>query len=854
MALMAIGVRPATATHSNVTAVKGSAFGYHADEISLFGGAQSDTGPTPTVTLASDASNSPQTASASTGIVQYGPATLFSSDDIDVSSSGSLGTTGSVTTSTSLKNVNKATTQPSTGSEILTADSIASTCTASGSATSGSTTLTNATLQTDSGFNDGDLIYPEAGEHDPVVITLPTTPTAGTTHTGHIHLSASSTDYFTVVFNEQVTGTDGSFRVNAAHEHFGTDPPGNTSVLKGHLYLGQSVCGVTVAPGGNHPPVAGDDAYTTNEDAVLNVGAPGVLANDTDADGDNLTVGVTSAPANGTVTLNANGSFTYTPSTNYNGADSFSYTASDGNGGSDTATVSITVNAVNDPPVAGSDAYSTTEDTTLGVPAPGVLGNDSDPDGDPLTAEMPSSPANGTLVLNPDGSFTYTPNANFSGTDSFAYMAHDPNGGMATATVTITVSGANDPPVAVDDAYSASEGTTLNINAPGVLGNDSDPDGDALTASLGTAPANGTVMLNPNGSFTYTPNAGFNGVDSFTYRASDPSGASDTATVSITVNAVNDAPVAVDDAYTTAEDTLLTVAAPGVLGNDTDAEGDALTASLATGPANGTLALNPDGSFTYTPNANYNGPDSFTYTASDGNGGSDTATVSISVTAVNDDPAALGDAYSTAENTALTVPAPGVLSNDTDVDGDALSASVGAAPANGTLALNADGSFAYTPNTGFSGGDSFTYTVSDGNGGSGTATVSINVTAVDAADLSVTLTDNPDPVAPRTALTYTVTVTNNGPDGAEGATVLTSPKGTKFVSASGATCTVVKGKNAGVRCDLGSMAPHEVRVVTITVTTPSKTGTVTATSTVSSATPDPDTTNNSDQESTTVAR
>ncbi|MDP9387077.1 MAG: hypothetical protein M3Q48_03925, partial [Actinomycetota bacterium] len=230
---------------ADTSAVKGSAFGYHADEISLFGGAQPDTGPTPTVALAADASNSPQTATESTGFAQYGPATLFSSDRIDVSSSGSLGPTGSVTSSTSIQNVNKATTQPTTGSEILTADTVASTCTASASSPTptGATTLTNATLQLDSGFNDGDAVYPEPGEHDAEVIALPTTPAPGTSHDGHIHLSATSRDDFRVVLNEQVTNADGSLTVNAVHEYFGTTP---TSVLKGHLILGQAVCGVTV--------------------------------------------------------------------------------------------------------------------------------------------------------------------------------------------------------------------------------------------------------------------------------------------------------------------------------------------------------------------------------------------------------------------------------------------------------------------------------------------------------------------------------------------------------------------------------------------------------------------------------
>src|SRR5204863_4972764 len=153
----------------------------------------------------------------------------------------------------------------------------------------------------------------------------------------------------------------------------------------------------------------------------------------------------------------------------------------------------------------------------------------------------------------------------------------------------------------------------------GVLANDTDADGSALTAILVSGPANGSVALNASGSFTYTPNANFNGSDAFTYKANDGTADSNTATVTIAVSAVNDAPPAVIDSFSTAEDTPLTIAAAaGVLGNDTDVDGNPLTAIVATSPANGTVTLNADGSFTYAPNANFNGSDAFTYRANDG--------------------------------------------------------------------------------------------------------------------------------------------------------------------------------------------------------------------------------------------
>ncbi len=345
---------------------------------------------------------------------------------------------------------------------------------------------------------------------------------------------------------------------------------------------------ITVS-GANNPPVAVNNTYTTNEDTALNRAAPGVLSNDTDADGDNLTAVKVSDPAHGALTLNSNGSFTYSPNANYNGTDSFTYRANDGQANSNTATVTITITAVNDTPVAVNDSYTTNEDTALNRAAPGVLSNDTDADGDNLTAVKVSDPAHGTLTLNSNGSFTYTPAANYNGTDSFTYRANDGQANSNTATVTITITAVNDPPVAVADTYSTNRNIVLNVAAPGVLGNDTDVEGSALTATKVTNPSHGSVTLNSDGSFTYTPTANYSGTDSFTYRANDGQANSNTVTVTITINAGNNAPVAVNDTYTTNEDTALNRAAPGVLSNDTDADGDNITAIKVSDPAHGTV-------------------------------------------------------------------------------------------------------------------------------------------------------------------------------------------------------------------------------------------------------------------------
>jgi VCBS repeat-containing protein len=264
--------------------------------------------------------------------------------------------------------------------------------------------------------------------------------------------------------------------------------------------------------------------------------------------------------------------------------------------------------------VAVDDGYTTDEDTPLNVALPGVLTNDTDADGDGLTAVLNAGPANAqSFTLNADGSFDYTPTADFNGDDTFTYHANDGTADSNIATVTITVNAQNDAPVASDDGYATNEGVPLNVAPPGVLGNDTDPDGDGLTAVLDTGPANAlSFTLNVDGSFDYVPNGGFSGSDNFTYHANDGTTDSNIATVTITVTELgNSAPVAVDDSYATNEDTQLSVTLPGVLGNDTDADGDGLTAVLNTDVSNGSLTLNADGSFDYTPDSDFNGSDSF---------------------------------------------------------------------------------------------------------------------------------------------------------------------------------------------------------------------------------------------------
>ncbi len=397
---------------------------------------------------------------------------------------------------------------------------------------------------------------------------------------------------------------------------------GATVTLGGHRFVisYHGGDGNDVVLTADHAPVAGAStlSYLLNEDQSLSVAVPGLLAGASDADGDPLSVVLSTGTAHGTLTLNPDGSFTYTPNTNFAGSDSFTYTVSDGDLASALVTVNITILAVNHAPIATNDSYGTNENTPLGVAAPGVLSNDSDPDGDPLSALLVSGPSHGSLALNADGSFTYTPNANYAGSDSFTYAASDGNLTSSPVTVNITVLAVNHAPSATGDSYSTNENTPLVVTAPGVLSNDNDPDGDHLSAVLVNGPSHGTLVLNADGSFTYTPSTGYSGTDSFTYQASDGSLISGAVTVNLLINAANHAPTAVADSYSTGRNRSLVVATPGVLANDTDPDGDHLSAFLVSGPSYGKLIFNSNGSFTYTPKPGYSGTDSFTYQVSDG--------------------------------------------------------------------------------------------------------------------------------------------------------------------------------------------------------------------------------------------
>lgn len=384
----------------------------------------------------------------------------------------------------------------------------------------------------------------------------------------------------------------------------------------------------------NDPPQAVNDQFTTSAGRALTLRAEqGLLANDSDPEGDALTVTWVAPPEHGILQWQPDGSLSYTPQPGFTGRDGFRYRVSDGTDESGIAAVTILVTPQNTAPVAVNDELATDEDQPLVLSAPGVLANDQDAEGDPLAAVLVNPPRFGTLTLGADGGLVYTPAADFFGVDGFSYLAGDGQDTSAAAGVTIVVRPVADPPRPGEDAYQTLAGQTLVVEAAaGVLANDSDPDGDSLAAALAQPPAHGTLSLAEDGSFVYVPEAGFVGSDQFVYEVSDGTHAT-AATVRIEVaSPQNLRPEAVNDQFTLLAGSVLTVAAPdGLLHNDFDPEGQPLQASLFAPPLFGQLSLAADGSLTYTPNPGFQGVDAFLYRVSDGTLASALAAVTLYV-------------------------------------------------------------------------------------------------------------------------------------------------------------------------------------------------------------------------------
>ncbi|TWT70923.1 Ig-like domain-containing protein [Crateriforma conspicua] len=475
----------------------------------------------------------------------------------------------------------------------------------------------------------------------------------------------------------------------------------------------------------NDEPVAGDDSATLDQDTNVTID---VLANDSAGPAnENQTLSITSistAPANGSAQI-SNGQVVYTPIAGFFGSDSFEYSVTDGID-STTATVTITVNEVNTGLVAADGTLTTTEDAMAAVTIDLETLVSINSGGD-ATISIATGASRGTATLN-GTILSYVPSEDEFGTDTITYQATN-NDGTDTGTITVTIDPVNDEPIANDDTASGDEDTAIVID---VLGNDAAGpanETEAIEVTAVTDGANGTTSINANGTITYIPNTDFNGTDSFTYTISDGE-LTATATVNVTVNTVNDPPVAVDDTASVDEDSSVVIS---VLDNDDDGatnESDTLSITAVGTPSNGTAIDNGDGTITYTPAADFFGSDSFTYTITDGTD-TDTATVTVTVNPVNDGPVATDDTALTEQDTPVAI---NVLANDSAGpanEGDSLTITgIASGPSNGTAQVSGN-QIVYTPNTNYFGSDSLTYTVTDGTE---TATATVNITVTDVLD------------------------------------------------------------------------------------------------------------------------
>jgi hypothetical protein len=481
----------------------------------------------------------------------------------------------------------------------------------------------------------------------------------------------------------------------------------------------------------NQAPVAAADVASTFVKQAVTIP---VAANDSDPDGDAITVTGHGTPAHGTVSC-ASATCTYTPAASYAGADAFSYTITDTHAGVSSATVTVTV--VDRAPTPVDDSAGTPGATAVVIP---VIANDTDPDVDALIVVAHTSAAHGRLTCGTTNC-TYTPAAGFVGTDGFRYTARDPYGLTGTAVVSIGVT--DRAPVAADDDIHTDKATTVVV---AVLGNDSDPDGDAVTVASAAQGTHGAVSCTST-TCSYTPEAGFAGSDSFSYTISDGRGATSTAIVRVTVG--NRAPVFGAELSNDSQSIAVGTVPAAMLAHDPD--GDVLTYVVSSGALPAGVTLSPDGSF--GGSATTNGRTTAVIKASDADGLFDTTTLSVLVG--NSPQTAAADSAGTTQAQPVTVP---VLANDADVDGDPLAVSSHGAAAHGAVVCTA-AACTYTPDAAYAGGDNFSYTTTDGNGHLVSAAVTLTV-----LDVAPKVGDDAASTPRQTAVTVPVTANDSDYD------------------------------------------------------------------------------------------
>ncbi len=530
-------------------------------------------------------------------------------------------------------------------------------------------------------------------------------------------------------------GSEGIFTDNgdgtysfAPNENFNGHVDMSFSVSDGSSTVDADI-DITVIPM-NDAPVAGSTTYSVDEDQVLTFTDAQLLANSSDIENDGLSVvGVSYSGADGVLTDNGDGTYDFAPNENFNGEVSLYVTVSDGQA-TDATTAGITVNDINDAPVAGATSYSVDEDGVITISPEQLIANSSDVDGTVSLDSVSYTGADGILTYNEDGSVSFAPNENFNGSVSLDVVVVDDDGATASTTAGIDVIKVNDAPVSGDQAYSVDEDGSITFSQEQLLSQASDVDGDALSATNLSAGDTAIVSDNGDGTFTVTPDENFNGDIDVSFDISDGT-ATIQSGVDLTVNPVNDLPSADDLAYSIYEDGTLTFTDEQLLADATDIDGDALSISdVSYIGAEGVFTDNGDGTYEFAPNENFNGEVSLDFTVSDSNGGTADANIDVYVAEVNDAPVAGSTSYSVQEDGVLNFSEEQLLANSSDVDGTVSLDSVAYAGSDGVLTDLGDGHYSFAPNENFSGEVSLDVTVIDDDGAKVSTTAGIDVIEV----------------------------------------------------------------------------------------------------------------------------
>ena len=520
------------------------------------------------------------------------------------------------------------------------------------------------------------------------------------------------------------------------------------SIAAGEGYETQAIVHLTVLSVNDLPVVTGE-VLASDEDIVLNINPALLLANDTDVDtattnaepAQVLAITAVGNAQHGSIVLMPDGTLRFTPERDYFGAAGFSYTVDDGHGGQVAGQVMVNLAPVNDAPEVLGETVSFNEDEVQTLSQASLLANDSDVDNphSDLRIVAVDNATHGAVALNPDGSIHFVPDADYFGPAQFTYTVSDGVGGFTVGLASLDIAPVNDAPRLVGEAAALDEDIQARFTASALLANDADvdnPHGDLTISAAGNA-SHGNVQV-VAGEIVFTPDLNFNGSASFTYTVSDGVGGESQATVNLSFNPVNDAPVANSELVLGKRDVSYTLTQAALLANGTDVESpQALHISAISNAQHGVATLDADGNVRFTPDAGYAGRGSFDYVVQDPDGAMSTATAQIDFSRININPTATDDGFIGYEDIAFSIAQAQLLVNDTDADnaGADLRVTAVAGAQHGAVSLQADGTVRFVPDADFYGTASFQYQVSDGDGGQTWAMAQLNVQSVNDAPI-----------------------------------------------------------------------------------------------------------------------